>query len=80
MEILALYASKATQSDDMLIKKLSKIIPTFFLNFSKQTWIKTSTFPEQLKYADVKPAFKRDYRTDKKNYRPISTLSNVSKV
>ena len=35
-EILALEASKTTQSNDIQ-PKLSKIIPTFFLNFSKQT-------------------------------------------
>ena len=64
--------------------KLSKIVPTFFLDFFKRvlitrTFIETSTFPEQLKYADVKPVFKKDSRTDKKNYRPISILPNVSR-
>ena len=28
----------------------------------------------------MKPAFKKDSRTDKKNYRPISILPNVSKI
>ena len=32
-----------------------------------------------LKYADVRPAFKKD-KTDKENYRPISILPNLSKV
>ena len=64
--------------------KLSKIVPAFFLDFFKRVvitriFIETSTFPEQLKYADVKPVFKKDSRTDKKNYRPISILPNVSK-
>ena len=27
-----------------------------------------------LKYADVRPAFKKDDETDKENYRPISIL------
>ena len=35
---------------------------------------------EQLKYADVKPVFKKDSRTDKKNYIPISILHTVSKI
>ena len=42
--------------------KLSKKIPTFFYFFSGKPFntINTSTFPEQLKYADEKPVFKRD--------------------
>ena len=40
--------------------------------------IETSTFPAELKYADVKPVFKNDSRTEMKNYRPISILPNVS--
>ena len=41
--------------------------------------IETSAFPE-LKYADVKPVAKNDYQTNKKNYRLISILPNVSKI
>ena len=81
-DIRALDASKATQSDDIptkIIKNNSDIFSRFFqVNFDNA--IETSTFPEQLKYADVKPVFKKDSRTDKKNYRPISILPNVSKI
>ena len=37
-------------------------------------------FPDSLKYADVTPVFKKGDNTAKENYRPISTLSNFSKV
>ena len=81
-DISALDASKATQSDDIptkIIKKNCDIVSRFFqANFNNAN--ETSTFPEQLKYADVKPVFKKDFRTDKKNYRPISILPNVSKI
>ena len=63
--------------------KLRKIIPTFFLHFFKRifiTLLKKSAFPEQLKYADVKPVFKKDSRTDMKNYRPIRIFPNASKI
>ena len=30
--------------------------------------------------ADVKPAFKKNSRTDKENYRPVSILPNISKI
>ena len=40
----------------------------------------SSSFPEQLKYADAKTVFQKDLRTDKKNYRSISILPNESKI
>lgn len=42
--------------------------------------IKTSKFPEMLKYAEVSPIYKKDDPLDKKNYRPISVLPCLSKV
>ena len=63
-----LDASKATQGYDMptkIIKNNFDIFPKFFQANLSNT-IETSTFPEQLKYADVKPVFKKDSRTDKK--------------
>ena len=37
-------------------------------------------FPAALKYADVRPVFQKDDKTDKENYRPIIILPNLSKV
>ena len=42
--------------------------------------IKTSTFNDRLKVADVIPIHKKDDTTDKNNYRPISLLPTVSKL
>ena len=58
-EIRALDASKATQSDDIptkIIKNNSDIFSKIF-QANLNNAIETSTFPEQLKYADVKPVF-----------------------
>ena len=33
-----------------------------------------------IKYRDVTPVFKKDNKSDKSNYRPISILYNLSKV
>ena len=41
---------------------------------------KTGTFPEILKLALVIPIFKKGSRLDCNNYRPISLLSNISKL
>ena len=42
--------------------------------------IDTDIYPEQLKWADVKPAHKKGSRTDKENFRPVSILPNISKI
>ena len=42
--------------------------------------IGSSTFPDQLKCADVSSLHKQKESTVKKNYRPISVLPTVSKV
>ena len=81
-EIRALDAWEAIQSDDTTTKFIKNNSDIFsrFLQANLNNTIETSTFPEQLKYADVKPVFKKDSRTDKKNYRPISILPNISKI
>ena len=33
-----------------------------------------------MKYAEVTPIHKKDDKTDQENYRPISTLPNLSKM
>ena len=65
-EIRALGASKTTQSDDILtkiIKNNSDIFSKIF-QANLNNAIETSTFPQQLKYADVKPVFKKDSRPE----------------
>ena len=37
-------------------------------------------FPSEMKLADITPVFKKEDRINKENYRPISILSNLSKV
>ena len=39
-----------------------------------------ATFPTTMKYADVLPIHKKDDRTDKENYHPISIFPYLSKV
>lgn len=48
----------------------------FILNLS----LKQSIFPNKLKIADIRPIFKSGDKTNMSNYRPISTLSNYSKI
>ena len=74
--------TKASQLLDIptkIIKQNADIFSEFFfININHS--INNSTFPQQLKWADVKPVFKKNSRTDKENYRPVSILPNISKI
>ena len=58
-------------SAEVLSNSLTKII-----NLS----INENTFPTMLKLAAILPFYKKDDRSDKKNYRPVSILSAFSKI
>ena len=47
-------------------------------NVSKR--INEGTYVDAFKKTEVRPLYKKDGRTKKSNYRPISFLSNVSKI
>ncbi|GFG35144.1 hypothetical protein Cfor_09631 [Coptotermes formosanus] len=42
--------------------------------------LSTGVFPDRLKYAIVKPVFKKGNRQEISNYRPISSLTSFSKI
>ena len=73
---------KTSQMNDMTVKviKGNKDIVAFFIHYNFNNSLSSSTFPTALKYADVKPVFKKDDKTNKGNYRPISILPTLSKV
>ena len=56
---------------DILSEPLSRCISVAF---------ETSTFPSTLKLADVTPIFKKNDKSLKENYRPVSVLPCLSKV
>ena len=39
-----------------------------------------STFPAALKLAHITPVFKKGFKNSKENFRPVSTLPNISKI
>ena len=80
--ITNLNIRKAAQFNDIP----KKLVKEFGYLFSK--YIATSinrcmtggSFVNAFKKAEVRPIYKKDGRTEKLNYRPISVLSNVSKI
>ena len=42
--------------------------------------LSTGTFPDRLKYSEVKPLPKKGDKLNASNYRPISILTSISKV
>ena len=73
---------KISQSSDIpkkLIKEYSDIFATIIVeDFNK--CMHNGTFPRSFKISEVIPVYKKDEPYDKNNYRPISILSNLSKV
>ena len=80
--ITNLNMRKAVQSNDIP----TKLIKGFDYLFSKyiatsiNRYITRCTFVNVFKKAELRPIYKKDERTGKPNYRPISVLSNVSKI
>ena len=77
-----LKTKKVSQKTDIPIKivKENVDIISHFLYHNFNNSLSCSTFPIGMKYADVTPIHKKDDKTDKTNYRPISILPNLCKV
>ena len=78
----SLLSSKAAQDSDIPTKVIKDNIDIFthilLEQFNKS--LALAVFPSSMKLANITPLFKKDDRTDKSNYRPISILPNLSKV
>ena len=81
-ELKNLLSSKAAQDTDIPTKVIKANIdiftPILLDEFNKS--LALGIFPSSMKLANITPVFKKDDRTDKCNYRPISILPNLSKV
>ena len=81
-EIKKINTKTAIQSNDIpskLIKEFEELFSIFIAN-NFNNCLEESFFPESLKKAEVLPIFKKANKTEKSNYRPISILSNISKI
>ena len=81
-EIHILNSSKAIQEADLPVKLL-KDNKDFFAAYMAKYFndsLKSAKFPNCLKLASITPVFKKNARTSKNNYRPVSVLPVISKI
>ena len=62
-----------------MIKENSDIFGDFIFS-NLNCCIKTSSYPSLLNKADMAHVHKKDSKSEKNNHRPVSILSNISKV
>ena len=74
--------NKATTFNDIPVKILKQFLEVYSKKLTDifNDCLTTGMFPDILKEADVTPVYKKDDVNNKENYRPVSTLSNFSKV
>ena len=79
---LRVKTNKATQDTEIptkLIKESSDIFGDFiFENFNNSVFY--SIFPSPIKNAIITTVYEKGTKTSKDNYRPVSILSNISKI
>ena len=80
-KISQLNSAKSTRGEIPInILKENVDIYCVYLADCFNTCINDGIFPDVMKLADITQIFKKDDKTNKKNYRPISILSALSKV
>ena len=83
MKTKNLNVSKASQQSDIPTKILpdnSEYFSSYFHENLNYCLEQSLLFPHDLKLADVAPVYKKKSKACKDNYRPVSILSNISKV
>ena len=80
-ELNNLNINKATQNTDIPTEITRENSDKFgdFIFSNLNCCINTSSYPSLLKRADITTVHKKDSKSEKNNYRPVSILSNISK-
>ena len=77
-----LNVAKSFQINDILTKVI-KMNKDIFANFIMNLFNYCTAygeFPDELKQADIIPVHKKNEKCDNTNYRPVSILTNISKI
>ena len=81
-KVNTLDTAKVSQQSDIptkIVKQNSDYFAEYFYENINQC-ISKSVLPSDLKLADVTPVYKKKSKNSKDNYRPVSILSNISKI
>ena len=82
-KIIRSLKAKNSHGFDEISNKIIKVSSRFIispLTYICNEILKTGTFPDRLKYAIVKPIFKKGKKSDIANYRPILLLTSFAKI
>ena len=82
-EILNPNSKKAVASNNIpteVLKETSDICSPVLQQIWNDEILKKCQFPENLKLADITPAFKKEDKNLANNYKPVSALAALSKV
>ena len=82
-KIIKELKSKSSCGCDEITTKILKISSPFIvspLTYTCNRMLSTGTFPDRLKYSEIKPIYKKGDKTLITNYRPISLLPLFSKI
>jgi hypothetical protein len=82
-KIIKFLKSKNSSGYDEITSRIIKVSSSFIsspLTHICNAILRSGVFPDRLKYAIVKPCFKKGYLQEISNYRPISLLTAFSKV
>ena len=78
----SLKSNKSQNKDDIPVKivKTYKVLFSEFIAKNINHSIRSNTFPDILKLANITPIFKKGSKSEKRNFRPVSILPIISKV
>ena len=82
-KIIKALKSKNSFEYDEITSRIIKVSAPFInspLTYICNAALSSGIFPDRLKYAIVKPIYKKGNRQDISNYRPISLLTTFSKI
>jgi len=82
-KIIKSLRTKNTSGYDEISNHIIKLTAPFIispLTHICNAILSTGVFPDRLKYAVIKPIFKKGNKQDVSNYRPISLLTSFSKI
>ena len=80
LALKGLKSRKVSRKTDIPVKFVKENIDivSYFLYHNFNNFLPCSAFSNGMKYPEVTPVHKKDDKTDKESYSPISILSNLS--